>query len=59
MSDLVAATREDLDVIYEWLNQGEAWPGPYTPKVDRAMSRILDSAELYLQNTSAGEPNDR
>lgn len=54
--DLVPATREDLDFVYEWRNAGDCEPGPYTPKVDAAMSRVLDSAELFLtENDAAGD----
>lgn len=52
MSDLVPATREDLDTVYEWRNAGDGHPGFYTSKVDKALSRVLDSAELLLTSNN-------
>lgn len=52
MSDLVPATREDLDTVYEWRNAGNGSPGFYTYKVDIALSRVIDSAELLLTATN-------
>ena len=52
MNEMRPATQEDLEIVYAWMNGGEFTPGLWTPAVDAAMHRVLDSAELLIQQSA-------
>ncbi len=49
------ATAEDIETVCAWMNGGEFTPGPWNPTVDRALCRVINSAELYLASQSDAE----
>lgn len=49
--DVLAMTRRDLELVYEWRNECELM-GQYTQEINAALGRVLTVAEIWLSRAS-------